>query len=193
MIDGQTASERSRGLLKARAQTRVSAPQEPSWWAETWATRRRRGGAALGQPPWKKRHLKGWEGEGVPRDRRAGGLVRVSCDAWDSTARQGWSDATGPAGERQPCLCPTTANPATPGPPAAPPGGTGGSVSLPPPTSTTPKLEGLGDEVAWTRSLVIRAEPSPPVLPTVQGQDWGCEWRERHGPKGEGPVLRTRV
>lgn len=59
------------------------------------------------------------------------------------------------------------------------------------PTSTTPKLEGLGDEVAWTRSLVIRAEPSPPVLPTVQGQEWGCEWRERHGPKGEGPVLRT--
>lgn len=192
MIDGQTASERSRGLLKARAQTRVSAPQEPSWWAETWATRRRRGGAALGQPPWKKRHLKGWEGEGVPRDRRAGGLVRVSCDAWDSTARQGWSDATGPAGET---AMPVShhSQPRHPWPTRSAPRGNWRQRVPAHPTSTTPKLEGLGDEVAWTRSLVIRAEPSPPVLPTVQGQEWGCEWRERHGPKGEGPVLRTRV
>lgn len=98
-------------------------------------------------------------------------------------------DATGPARERQPCLLSShRSQPRDPQPAGSSPRGNWRSACPCPPPN--PKLVRLRDEVAWTRSLVIRA---PPVLPTVQGQEWGCEWRERRGPKGEGPVLRPRV
>lgn len=119
----------------------------------------------MGQASLRKSNSQDWEGERGDREQRAGGQGWGASLGFDGGAGR---DATGPAREKRPRpLSPHRRQPLDHGPARS---GTRSQRVLGHPQT------GLGEEVAGTRSLVVRAEPPSPALPTVQS------------PEGEGGV-----